>query len=94
MIPSSLQDLGKFEITKQQQRKLFDKTYSEQQNEAKRLSSKYFKTNWDSLNPKIQEVLTDLKYRGDFLPTSTSAAQQKLKEAVQKNDLSKMKEVS
>ena len=45
------------------------------------------------MNPKIKEVLVDLKYRGDLLPRSTKAGQKALKAAVEANNLKKFKEV-
>lgn len=69
-------DLSDFEITKQQQVELFYITYREEAGEARRLCSKadvekeYGDCNWDSLDPVVIDVLVDLKFRGDYTPTT------------------------
>ena len=60
-----------FELTAQQEQDLFEKTYKNYHDTAKRICNKddvekaYGKTNWDGLNPAIKEVIIDLTYRGD-----------------------------
>ena len=85
--------LNNVEITERQQKELFKISYAREEAEAKRVTTKYYKTNWKSLNPKIQEILIDMKYRGDLRPTSSSAAQKALKAAVKENNLQKFKQV-
>jgi len=85
--------LQNIQISGPQQKKLFKISYARQEAEAKRLTTKYYKTNWSSLNPKIQQIVTDMKFRGDLRPTSSSAAQKALEAAVKENNLQKFKEV-
>jgi hypothetical protein len=40
-----------------------------------RASSKYGKCDWDKLHAAIQELIVDLKYRGDYTPTSREVIQ-------------------
>ena len=64
------------EITPEQQRKLFAITYSEIKDDVKRISNSakdgkgnyYGTVNFENLNPKILDVLIDLRYRGDYTP--------------------------
>jgi len=64
--------LEKFEITQQQQVKLFNITYAEEEQETKRLctnadvTAKYGRCNWQTLDSAIKQVLVDLKFRGDY----------------------------
>ena len=85
--------LNGIEITGQQQKELFKISYGRQEAVANRVTTKYYKTNWNSLKPQIKEILTDLKYRGDLRPTSSSAVQKALKTAVKENNLQKFKQV-
>ena len=82
-----------FELTREQQKKLFEITYAREEAETKRLVKKYFDVEWATLQSKIQQILVDLKFRGDFLPTSTSEGQRALKAAVEANDLEAFKKV-
>ena len=81
------------EITGLQQKNLFKISYGRQEAEAKRLTQKYYKTNWNSLNSKMQQILVDLKFRGDLRPTSSAAGQRALAKAVEENNMQKFKEV-
>jgi len=85
--------LQNIELTEEQQKKLFEISYARHEAEAKRLTKKYYKTTWNSLNPMIQQVLTDMVFRGDLRPTKNSLAQNELRNAVKKNDLEKFKQV-
>jgi hypothetical protein len=71
--------LESFEITELAQKKLFDITYVAEEQVARgvceRASSKYGKCDWDKLHPAIQELIVDLKYRGDYTPTSREVIQ-------------------
>lgn len=64
--------LDKFEITQQQQLKLFEITYREEEAESKRLCTKadvqtaYGQCNWAALDPAIKQIVVDLKFRGDY----------------------------
>ena len=73
---------------------MFEISYARREAEAKRLTTKYYDTNWNSLNPTIQEVLIDMVFRGDLRPTVNSLAQNELRDAVKKNDLEKFKQVA
>ncbi len=81
------------QITGKQQKSLFKISYGRQEKETKRLVTKYYKSSWSSINPKIQQVLTDMKYRGDLLPRSNSAGQKALKAAVKANNLKEVEKV-
>jgi hypothetical protein len=64
------------------QRNLFDKvTTPEMINDIKRIFNKqdvvstYGKTSWDELSPAAQELVFDLRYRGDYSPATRKAIQ-------------------
>lgn len=82
-------NLTSFEITQQQQVKLFHITFQEERSEARRLCSKpdveeeYGKCNWDQLDKTIVDILVDLKFRGDYTPN----ARRKIQEYVAENDV-------
>jgi hypothetical protein len=77
------------DITPSQQKKLFIATYLEKENEVKRICQKsdtvdaYGTVNWDTLDFRIKEVLTDLAFRGDYTPDSRKIIQKN----VSNNDL-------
>lgn len=68
--------LKKIELTQKQQHDLFNTTYAKYEADTKRLydnktsgrlTEKYGSAKkWDELDPKIQDVLVDMRYRGDF----------------------------
>jgi len=64
--------LEKYEISQQQQVKLFEITYKEEEAETKRLctkpdvTQKFGTCNWNTLDPAMKQVLVDLKFRGDY----------------------------
>ena len=64
--------LEKYEITQQQQVKLFEISYREEEAETKRLctkpdvEAKYGRCNWVRLDSAIRQILVDLKFRGDY----------------------------
>ena len=63
--------LEKFEISELAQQKLFEITYASEEATARRVceNDKSAGTvNWDKLHPAIQEMIVDLKYRGDYSP--------------------------
>ncbi len=68
-------DLEDFEITPQQQLKLFVIEYARKEADTRRLATKadvtraYGATDWDALDPTIKDVLIDLRFRGDYTPT-------------------------
>lgn len=68
--------LEDFEITPPQQLALFGLVYARQEADARRLATKadvtrtYGATDWDALDPTILEVLVDLRFRGDYTPTT------------------------
>ena len=85
------------EITTAQQKKLFEITYTQIEKDVIRICSKadvveaYGATNWQSLNQKIKDLLVDLRFRGDYTPTSRKF----LQKHVANNDLTKcMAEIS
>jgi len=81
--------LSDVEITVVAQKSLFEITYRDEAAEAKRLASKqdvvakYGKCDWDKLDPAIEQMLVDLKFRGDY----TGGARALIQSAVVANDL-------
>jgi hypothetical protein len=77
------------EITPEQQKRLFEIVYAFMEGDVKRICGNqrvvetYGMTDWEQLNPKIKEVLIDLRFRGDYTP----ATRQFLQSHVAKNDL-------
>jgi hypothetical protein len=75
-------DLEDFEISWDQQRRLFEIEYERQTADARRLATKadvcraYGDTDWDALDPVIREVLVDLRFRGDYTPSTRRFLQQ------------------
>ena len=69
-------DLEDFEITPLQQLKLFEIEYARKAADTRRLATKadvtraYGATDWDALDPTIKDVLIDLRFRGDYTPTT------------------------
>ena len=61
--------------------KLYEITYAHEQSEAQRLctksdvTKKYGNCNWQTMPPQLQELIVDLKYRGDYHPTMRSKIQ-------------------
>ena len=82
-------NLANFEITQAAQLLLFDISYQAEAAEARRLATKqdvvalYGATNWDGLHPAIQEMLVDLKFRGDY----DGSARRIIQPSVVRNDL-------
>ncbi|PCJ14926.1 MAG: hypothetical protein COB04_14130 [Gammaproteobacteria bacterium] len=82
-------DLASCEISVDSQEQLFCKTYDEIESDVRRICDKadcvkiYGAVDWDALNPKIKDVLVDLRYRGDYTPTS----RKRIQELVAENDL-------
>lgn len=66
--------LESFEISPDAQLKLFNKEYERIEADTKRLcakpdvEAKYGACNWQRMDPTIQELLIDLRYRGDYAP--------------------------
>jgi len=88
--------LTNFELTPQQQLDLFKITYTHEKHEARRLCIKDDVTaeyraacKWDELHPAIRVILVDLKFRGDYTPSTRIAIQT----AVANNDLEGLYEV-
>lgn len=82
-------DLLDFEVLAQVQLKLFEIVYKEMEADVKRICNKtitsqtYGKTDWLNLDPKIRNVLIDLRFRGDYHPASRKI----LQKHVANNDL-------
>ena len=82
-------NLEDFEISPDGQRILFEVEYPRHEADTRRLATKadvtraYGATDWDALHPVIREVLVDLRYRGDYTPTSRRIIQR----CVAANDL-------
>ena len=71
--------LESFEITAEAQKKLFESSYETEAASAKavceRASTRYGTCNWDELHPVIQELVVDLKFRGDYTPRTRELIQ-------------------
>ncbi|MBI3898446.1 MAG: hypothetical protein HY308_09140 [Gammaproteobacteria bacterium] len=84
-------DLLDFEISTRTQLKLFEKTYQFIWVDVVRISDlpgtihKYGKVNWKKLDQRIQDVLVDLRYRGDYTDHSRTF----LQKHIVNNDLKK-----
>lgn len=82
------------EITPEQQKKLFEITYSELEEDVKRISNKddtknkYGEVDFKTLNDKIMDILVDLRFRGDYTPKSRELIQKHVAE----NNLSKFRD--
>ena len=87
-------DLVDFLITWAEQLKLFEVAYEEIERDTRRLATKdnvqrtYGVTNWENLNETIQEILVDLRYRGDHTPSCRRFSQHH----VARNDLARFTE--
>jgi len=81
--------LQAFEIGTDAQVKLFDISYAAEFAEVKRISGKedtkkaYGAVDWDKTDPAIQDVIIDLKFRGDY----TSASRTMVQKYLATNDL-------
>lgn len=68
-------------ITPAQQKDLFLLSYKEAEDDVFRICRKsdvvkvYGATNWFTLNPKIKDVLIDLRFRGDYTPKTRKLVQ-------------------
>ncbi|NQV61758.1 MAG: hypothetical protein HQ502_18980 [Alphaproteobacteria bacterium] len=68
--------LEDFKIAPEAQLKLFEIEYARQAADARRLATKpdvakaYGVTDWDALDPTIRQVVVDLRFRGDYTPTT------------------------
>ena len=68
--------LSGFEITPDAQETLFEATYAEMEADVRRICDKadcvaaYGAVDWEALNPAIKDALVDLRFRGDYHPTS------------------------
>lgn len=94
IIDNKLED---FEIEQCVQKELFDISYQNEVAETHRLcekadvTEKYGKCEWDKLDSAIQEILVDLKFRGDYTPSARTIIQKH----VSSNDLESFaKEIS
>jgi hypothetical protein len=81
-----------FELTFDQQKRLFDIVYAEKEAYARHLATKpdvvdkyksFGTTSWENLNPLIRGVLIDLTFRGDY----TSATRKHIQPFVAANDV-------
>lgn len=74
-------EIKKHRITRKQQHILFLFTYEAMSNDVKRICNKvdvveaFGTTDWEALNPKIKDMLVDLRYRGDYTPYIRSKIQ-------------------
>ncbi|MFQ5344607.1 MAG: hypothetical protein ACE5DZ_01455 [Mariprofundus sp.] len=87
--------LKHFEISTDEQERLFSASYDEMAADVRRICNKpdcvriYGAVDWDKLNDKIRDVLVDLRFRGDYTPH----ARKKIQKLVSANDLQGFTEV-
>lgn len=83
------ESLGAFEISMDAQEKLFAKVYEEIEDDVKRICDKadcveiYGAVDWEGLDPKIKDIMVDLRYRGDYTP----ASRKRIQKLVAQNDI-------
>ncbi|RON48533.1 hypothetical protein BK666_08905 [Pseudomonas frederiksbergensis] len=93
-LDSATQEIRKHVITRKQQYLLFIDVYETMKKDVFRISDvisnqeKYGVLSWDSINKKIQDVIIDLRYRGDYHVPSRKFIQ----EPFTGNDLAKIKQ--
>lgn len=81
--------LKDFEITMEAQEKLFEVVYAELEEDVIRICEKadcvetYGAVDWANLNPKIKDVLVDLRFRGDYY----GKTRKKIQKLAAQNDL-------
>lgn len=86
-------DLLDFQISPDGQKKLFKISYDLEEADVKRICAKkdvvlkYGKTDWDSLNSRIKDVVVDLKFRGDY----TGSSRKLIQKAIADNNLDEFK---
>lgn len=86
--------LETFCLQPDQQVKLFDITYKDIEKDAKRVYTKNNSSDpempaWDDLNDKTRELITDLRYRGDYTKSSNLI----LKDAIKADDQEMLQDV-
>ena len=83
------------EITREQQKKLFIYTYDDLKADVVRISTKadvlkvYGKTDFATLDPRILDVVVDLRYRGDY----SGATRKRVQPCMVKNDVEGLAQV-
>ncbi|MGL4828241.1 hypothetical protein KSS82_14245 [Vibrio mimicus] len=79
-------NLSNFEITPEQQLKLFELIYNEMENDVIRICNKedciikYGSVIWNTLPPPMKDITVDLRFRGDYTPISRQIIQPSLAE--------------
>lgn len=82
-------------ITQEQQKELFEIVYDELSADVQRICGKadtvksYGEVDWENLDPKIKDILVDLRFRGDY----TSNSRKLIQKHVADNDLQGFTEV-
>ena len=82
-------------ISPEQQKRLFLLTYQELEGDVLRICNKadvvakYGSTAWATLNPYIRDIVVDLRYRGDYTPST----RQKVQPVLVNNNLTEMKQL-
>ncbi|WP_248802772.1 pesticin C-terminus-like muramidase [Pseudomonas sp. MWU13-2100] len=93
-LDSATKEIRQHTITRKQQYLLFANTYEFMRADILRVSGtisnqeKYGALQWDSINKKIQDIIIDLRYRGDYHVSSRKFIQ----EPFVKNNLEKIKQ--
>lgn len=86
-------DLLDFQLTPDQQLALFKISYDEQAAEVKRIcevaknEKDYGKVDWANLDAAIKDITVDLKFRGDYTPSS----RKNIQKSIADNDLAEFK---
>lgn len=91
----SANGLSGFSISQETQVKLFDISYADEEAVVRRISAKadcvaaFGKVDWDKVHPAIRDIAVDLKFRGDYTPTSRKLVQKLFAQ----NDLAGLRKV-
>ena len=86
---------GDSEIPSDVEQRLFSLEYGRMESDVERICSKpdvvakYGSADWENMNPAIRELIVDLRYRGDYTPTSRLVVQN----AVVNNDLESLTDI-
>ena len=87
-------DLLDFQISPSVQKRLFEITFADESDEAKRVCTLariekiYGKCKWDEIDYRIKEIVVDLKFRGDY----TEESRKFIQDHIVKNDFVKFKD--
>lgn len=67
------------ELTREQQKKLFDITYAQTKKDIARVLNKYLGVDLDKVKPIVRDIMVDLRFRGDLPPAMRPVIEDALK---------------